>query len=257
MLEVEATSPSIVDKASASVHLIPPWPSIEPSAYPATHGHYGSSVEAQHGPQPRLDVFGPSEAGSPGQSRTEASIATYAFEGSRRINDAGGFSIHSSSSGSSSSPIGRARSRRERQSHDRPIGRSTSARLALSNGEHAISSVGDPTLVFEDPRRQRHPGLAPSSTARTRREPAVAVNMLRHVDATSSAPTPTLMDPALADAFFVAFSPGAPAFGVAGMTDFPWMGIWKKITAERNRRGRRNVHLGMEFGVSPMPVAAR
>ena len=84
---------SILDKASGVSPLwIPPWPSIEPSAYdPATHGHYGSSVEARllssiMGHNLCLDVFGgPSEAEvAAGQSvHGEASIATYAFEGSR------------------------------------------------------------------------------------------------------------------------------------------------------------------------------
>ena len=68
------------------------------------------------------------------------------------------------------------------------------------------------------------------------------------------------MDPALADAFFVAFSPRARlAFGcVWRTTDFPWMGIWEENHSRTQPPWNGETFTrGMEFGVSPMPESRR
>ena len=68
------------------------------------------------------------------------------------------------------------------------------------------------------------------------------------------------MDPALADAFFVAFSPRARlAFGYVWRTaDFPWMGIWEENHSRTQPPWNGGtLTRGMEFGVSPMPESRR
>jgi hypothetical protein len=76
----------------------------------------------------------------------------------------------------------------------------------------------------------------------------------------SSAYTAHLMDPAIVDAFFVAFCPATRlAFGyVWSRVDFPWLGIWEE---NHSRRGAPwnagTLTRGMEFGVSPMPETRR
>ena len=76
----------------------------------------------------------------------------------------------------------------------------------------------------------------------------------------SSAYTAHLMDPAIVDAFFVAFCPATRlAFGyVWTRVDFPWLGIWEE---NHSRRGAPwnggTLTRGMEFGVSPMPETRR
>ena len=79
-------------------------------------------------------------------------------------------------------------------------------------------------------------------------------------DASSSAFTAHLMDPARDDAFFLAFSPASHlAFGyVWKQSDFPWMGIWEencsRVSAPWNGG---TLTRGMEFGVSPIPETRR
>jgi hypothetical protein len=79
-------------------------------------------------------------------------------------------------------------------------------------------------------------------------------------DASSSAFTAHLMDPARDDAFFLAFSPASHlVFGYLWkQADFPWMGIWEencsRVSAPWNGR---TLTRGMEFGVSPMPETRR
>ena len=78
--------------------------------------------------------------------------------------------------------------------------------------------------------------------------------------AASSAFTTHLMDPLLADACFVAFSPRFHLlFGyVWKQADFPWLGIWEE---NRSRAfppwNGQTITRGMEFGVSPMPETRR
>jgi hypothetical protein len=68
------------------------------------------------------------------------------------------------------------------------------------------------------------------------------------------------MDPAIVDAFFVAFCPATHlAFGyVWTRSDFPWLGIWEE---NHSRRGAPwnggTLTCGIEFGASPMPETRR
>ena len=272
---------SILDKASGVSPLwIPPWPSIEPSAYdPATHGHYGSSVEARllssiMGHNLCLDVFGgPSEAEvAAGQSvHGEASIATYAFEGSRTdLTMRADFPIAQLQFERQLELIDRTIRVREVvenvSSSDRPIAWTQHVTLGppfLERGSTEFRASATRSLVFEGPfgagdylrpGAEFHWPHAPRASGGT-------VNMLRHVDATSSsAYTSHLMDPALADAFFVAFSPRARlAFGcVWRTTDFPWMGIWEENHSRTQPPWNGETFTrGMEFGVSPMPESRR
>jgi hypothetical protein len=76
----------------------------------------------------------------------------------------------------------------------------------------------------------------------------------------SSAYTAHLMDPAIVDAFFVAFCPATRlAFGyVWTRSDFPWLGIWEENHSRRGAPWKAGtLTRGMEFGVSPMPETRR
>jgi hypothetical protein len=72
--------------------------------------------------------------------------------------------------------------------------------------------------------------------------------------------TAHLMDKAVRDAFFVAFSPGdRVAFGYAWRRDdFPWMGIWEEnLSRSQPPWNGKTLTRGMEFGASPFPETRR
>ena len=76
----------------------------------------------------------------------------------------------------------------------------------------------------------------------------------------SSAYTAHLMDAAIEDAFFVAFSPKARlAFGYAWKRrDFPWLGRWEENHSRTHAPWNgAALTCGMEFGASPMPESRR
>lgn len=69
-----------------------------------------------------------------------------------------------------------------------------------------------------------------------------------------------LLDPARDQAFFFAFSPSMQVlFGyVWKRADFPWLGIWEEnFSREHPPWNRRTLTRGMEFGVSPFPESRR
>jgi len=76
----------------------------------------------------------------------------------------------------------------------------------------------------------------------------------------SGAYTAHLMDLARERAFWVAFSPARElAFGYCWRTaDFPWLGIWEENYSRKNSPWNgKTLTRGMEFGVSPMPESRR
>ena len=170
---------SILDNASGVSPLwIPPWPSIEPSAYePGVHGSYGSSVEARllasiMGHNLCRDVFGgPSEEEvAAGQSvHGEASMATYAFEGSKT-----GLTMRADF------PTAQLQFERQLELIDRTI-RVREVLENVSASDRPIAWTQHVTLGPPFLERGRDPsepattsGPAPSSTGRMPREPAEA-----------------------------------------------------------------------------------
>jgi hypothetical protein len=272
---------SVLDKASGINPLwIPPWPSIEPSAYDANlHATYGTSVEARllasiMGHNLCVDLFGgPSnEEVAAGQGvHGEGSIVTYDFEGSgTHLTMRADFPM--------------AQLRFERQldlldrgirirevienvsASDRPIAWTQHVTLGppfLERGATEFRASATRSLVFEGPfglGDYLEPG-AEFDWPHAPRANGGTVNMHRDVDAAaSSAYTAHLMDPAQAEAFFVAFSPRARlAFGCVWRTaDFPWMGIWEENHSRTQPPWNgKTLTRGMEFGVSPMPESRR
>ena len=185
---------SILDKASGVSPLwIPPWPSIEPSAYePGVHGSYGTSVEARllaslMGHNLCLDVFG----GPVGGGGRRGSIgARRSLDRDLRVrglrdesDDASGFSDRTApvraAARAGRSGDSRARSRRERQRERsaRLRGRSTSrsARPFLERGARSSERPRPDRSCSRDPSEPATTfSPAPNSTGRMRREPAVA-----------------------------------------------------------------------------------
>jgi len=258
----------------------PPWPSIEPSTYTAAaHPAYGTNVDAKllagiMGHNVCLDIFGgPSdeEAAAGLTPHGEAAVVPYEIEAmgtvlsmgarlpladlrfERRIElDGRGLTIHESVENMTA--------------RDRPVGWTQHVTLGppfLRKGltqfrasatksqvvEHGFGA--DDYLIagsaFEWPYAPRIDGGIADFRRFTSAE-------------ASSAYTAHLMDPAVADAFFVAYCPATRlAFGyVWARGDFPWLGIWEenhsRLAAPWNGRALTR---GMEFGVSPMPETRR
>jgi hypothetical protein len=72
--------------------------------------------------------------------------------------------------------------------------------------------------------------------------------------------TAHLMDPAKAEAYFMAWSPSSRLlFGYRWhREDFPWLGIWEENRSRTNPPWNgKTITRGMEFGVSPFPESRR
>ncbi len=253
---------SILDKASGVSPLwIPPWPSIEPSAYDPEHSRtlrqrrrgsaarraswattsvsISSAVRQRRRPQ-RAHPCTAKPRSRPTRSRARRTDLTMRAD----------------------LPIAQLQFERQLELVDRTIrvrevvenlswraiarlhGRSTSrsARPFSNGGARNFARRRPDRSCSRDPSASATTfGPAPSSTGRMRREPAVARSTASACDAaSSSAYTSHLMDPARPDAFFVAFSPARAARLRLCVEDDRLSRGWgsgKKTTAERNRRG--------------------
>jgi hypothetical protein len=271
----------ILDKRTGVNPLwIPPWPSIEPSAYdPARHPEYGGGTDASllagiMGHNLCLDIFGgptPDEAAAGLPAHGEVSTARFTVHAhEHRIG------MHAVL------PAAQLRVERrlilaERTLHvfegvenlsatDRPIGWTEHVTIGppfLEKGVTAFRASATRSRVFEGAFGSDDTLVAgadfdwPLAPRRDRG----ASDLRVYPDATrSSGYTAHLMDPAADDAFFVAFSPSARlAFGyIWRRADFPWLGIWdenaSRMAAPWNGR---TLTRGLEFGVSPMPETRR
>src|SRR5262245_30615482 len=271
----------ILDKRTGINPLwIPPWPTIEPSAYDeARHPEYGGGTDASllagiMGHNLCLDIFGgpsPDEAAAGLPVHGEVSTARFAVDAK-----ANGIAMNALL------PAAQLRVERrivlsDRAVHvhesvenlsasDRPIGwtqhvtlgppflekGATEFRVSATRSRVFESAFGpDDTLVaaadFDWPHAPRLSGDSEDLRVYT-------------TAPRSSAYTAHLMDPARDDAFFVAFSPAAAlAFGYAWRrADFPWMGIWEENHSRTSAPWYgRTLTRGLEFGVSPMPETRR
>ena len=271
----------ILDKRTAVNPLwTPPWPSIEPSTYDvAVHQAYGAGMDAKllagiMGHNLCLDIFGGPSAEEAAAGLTphgEASVVAYEIETDgtalsmraclplaglqfeRRIELRGrGVRIQETveSITASDRPVGWT----QHVTLGPPFLRKGLTRFRASATRSQVIEHGfgaDDYLVagsvYDWPFAPRIDG----GIADLRRFTSAAA---------SSAYTAQLMDPALVDAFFVAFCPATRlAFGyVWARHDFPWLGIWEENHSRQAAPWNgRALTCGMEFGVSPMPETRR
>jgi hypothetical protein len=272
---------AIVDKQSGVSPLwIPPWPSIEPSDFNAEHTSlYGAGSEAKllasiMGHNLCLDIFGgPSdeEAAAGLTAHGEASLVRYRFDGSgQSVTMVADFPLAAIAFQRHVALEERGVRIHEivenRGGTDRPIGWTQHVTLGppyLEKGVTEFRLSATRSKVFEGtfgPADYLMSGAefnwphAPLTTGGT-----TDLRVCNQA-ATSTAYTAHLLDPSLADAFFVAFSPSTRlAFGyIWRRSDFPWVGIWE----ENNSRSQapwsgRTFTRAMEFGVSPFPEDRR
>ena len=271
----------ILDKRTGINPLwIPPWPSIEPSAYdPARHPEYGGGADASllagiMGHNLCLDIFG-----GPSTDEAAAGLPAHGEVSSAR------FTVHAHEHRiAMHAVLSAAQLRVERRliladrtlhvfegvenlsATDRPIGwtehvtigppfleqGATEFRASATRSRVFEGLFGtDDTLVagadFDWPIAPRRGGGASDLRVYTAAE-------------RSSGYTAHLMDPSRDEAFFVAFSPAARlAFGYAWRrADFPWLGIWDENHSRTAPPWNgRTLTRGLEFGVSPMPETRR
>jgi hypothetical protein len=271
----------ILDKRTAINPLwIPPWPSLEPSAYgPEAHARYGAGAEGKllagiMGHNLCLDLFGgPSdpEAAAGVTAHGEGSVAPYTVEefgpglkmrahfplaqiAFERLIELQGLRVHIRESVENLA------------AWDRPLGwtqhvtlgppfleagvtqfRASATRSLSFEGDFGISDYLEPSEEFDWP-------LAP------RRDGGTADMRVMNGAASSSAYTAHRMDGCGPDAFFAAFAPAAQLmFGYVWKTaDFPWMGIWEENHSRVHSPWDGNtLTRGMEFGVSPFSESRR
>jgi hypothetical protein len=271
----------VLDKRSGVSPLwIPPWPSIEPSAYRAEGDRvYGASGESHllaaiMGHNLCLDIFGgPSaeEQAAGLQPHGEASLASYELSGTATTLRANAVLKESQLR------VERLIELHGREAHvresvenlsatDRPVGWTQHVTIGppfLEPGATEFRASATRSKVFEsvfgsaDYLRPAAEFAWPDAPG----DDGTPVDLRVYTSRPrSSAFTTHLMDPARSAAFFVAFSPRARfAFGyVWRQTDFPWMGIWEENRSRPHAPWNgETVTRGMEFGVSPFPESRR
>jgi hypothetical protein len=259
---------------------IPPWPSIEPSAYAAAADDvYGASEESQllsgiMGHNLCLDIFGgPSaeEYAAGLQPHGEASIVPYRLDSSQRrlamaaalpearLNVTRELTLH-----------GRAvrvvEAVENLSSTDRPVGWTEHVTLGppfLENGVTEFRTSARRSRVFEGVFGAAD-YLVPASDFDWPHAPRLDGGyedlQVFNASGRSGAFTAHQMNPDEAQAFFVAFSPRLGlAFGyVWKRGDFPWMGIWEENRSRTHAPWNGlTLSRGMEFGASPFPESRR
>ncbi len=258
----------------------PPWPSMEPSAFnPASHTAWGTGPEARllagiMGHNLCLDIFGgPSEeeAAAGLGVHGEASLAPYEIEcGPEEL------LLRACLPASQLTVERRIRLRgpvvefteavENLTATDRPIGWTQHVTLGppfVEGGATRFEISATRSKVFETafgpadylvPAAEFDWPLAPRAAGGT-----VDLRTFNDVPV-SGGFTTHLMDPARANAFFVAWSPRfKTAIGyVWRRADFPWLGIWEENRSRTQPPWNgETITRGMEFGVSPMPETRR
>ena len=271
----------ILDKRTGINPLwIPPWPSIEPSAFDATrHPEYGGSAEASllagiMGHNLCLDIFGgPSTDEAAARLPVHGEVSTARFAVDANANQIAMNALLPAALLRVDRRIVLAdRTVHVRESvqnlaaSDRPIGWTQHVTLGppfLEKGATEFRTSATRSRVFEGV-VGLDDTLVPATDFDWPLAPRVSGGFedlrVYTSDPRSSAYTAHLMDPARDEAFFVAFSPTAGlAFGyVWRRADFPWMGIWDENHSRTAPPWNgRTLTRGLEFGVSPMPETRR
>jgi hypothetical protein len=271
----------ILHKASSVNPLwVPPWPSIEPSAYDeATHPEYGSNVEARllagiAGHNLCLDIFGGPSAEEAAEGmgvHGEGSVAAYDIQqtdrrllmsatfplsqiGFERVIELQGSQVEIQETVQSLTAFDRPIAWTQHVTFGPPFLEGGVTRFQMSatkskafEGEFGIADYLQPAAIFDWPMAPRNDG-------------GVADLSLFNDAPASSAFTGHLMDPLKDDAFFRAYHPGLNvSFGYSWKrADFPWLGIWEENRSRTHAPWNgRTIARGMEFGVSPMPETRR
>jgi hypothetical protein len=271
----------ILDKPSGVNPLwIPPWPSIEPSAYDAArHAEYGGGADGSllagvMGHSLCFDIFGgPSADEAAAGLPVHGEVSTASFH----VDAQDGQIVMHAVLPASQLRVDRRIVLADRTVHvhesvenqsivDRPVGWTEHVTLGppfLENGSTEFRASATRSRVFEGafgPDDSLVAGADFDWPLAPRRSGGVEDLRVYTAAHRSSAYTAHLMDPARGEAYFVAFSPSARlAFGYAWRrADFPWMGIWDE---NRSRTAApwngRTLTRGLEFGVSPMPETRR
>jgi hypothetical protein len=271
----------VLHKASGMNPLwIPPWPSIEPSAYQAAlHPEYGGDTESKllcgiMGHNLCLDVFGPpstEEAAAGLNVHGESSVVRYRIDSdesrlqavaelplaglriSRTLRLAGGDTAEVSETVDNLSAT------------DRPIAWTQHVTIGPPFLQHGLTRIEIPaerSRTFENDFGEVN--LKPGTDFRWPKAPGlhgevVDLSVFSNAEKSSNY-TSHLMDRSSAEAYFSVYS---PASNVRleyrwQRADFPWLGIWEenrqRSTAPWNGR---TMALGLEFGVSPFPETRR
>jgi len=267
-------------KCGVSPLWVPPWPSIEPSAFrPLASGPYGDGVESKllsgiMGHNLCLDLFGgPSkeEAAAGLGVHGESSVDHYAIDGSGDglvmrvlLPMAGLRFVRRIALDGETVRIG------ERVENlaacDRPIAWTQHVTLGppfLAKGSTRFLASATRSKVLEGafgvcdyltPEAEFDWPMAPRANG------GEADLRVFNGAAASSAYTAHLMDQARDEAYFSAWSPEYELlFGyVWRRADFPWMGIWEENLSRKHAPwNSKTITRGMEFGVSPMPESRR
>ena len=271
----------ILDKETGVNPLwIPPWRSIEPSAYgPAVHAEYGAGSEGKllagiMGHNLCLDIFGGPSAAEAQAGLTvhgEGAVDRYSIqETGESLTERVHLPIAQIEFARQVELCGRAvRIRETVQSlaaYDRPIAWTQHVTLGppfLEKGVTEFRASATRSKVFEA-RFGDHDYLRAGAEFEwpdgPRSDGGNADLRVFNDAASSAAFTTHLMDPGRGDAFFAAFSPASRlAFGyVWKQADFPWLGIWEENHSRAHAPWNgRTLTRGMEFGVSPMPESRR
>lgn len=267
-------------KTGVSPLWIPPWPTIEPSAYsPTRNPEYGADVESHllagiMGHNLCLDIFGGPSAdeaaaglGVHGEApvipydieetdkairmRAELPLAAIQFE--RRVE------LHDSH-------VRFVEIVESLSAMDRPVGWTQHVTLGPPFVERGVTEFrcsATRSKTFESdfgpasylrPDTEFNWPMAPSKSGGS------CDLRVYSSDSVSGAFTTHLMDPQREHAFFTAFSPSLQvAIGyVWKRADFPWMGIWEENCSRPGAPwNSQTVTRGLEFGVSPFPESRR
>ncbi len=261
----------------------PPWPSIEPSEYePAKHPEYGRTAESRllagiMGHNICLDIFGgPSreEAAAGLDVHGEAATAPYEFEEldgglvMRTELPEAGLRFERTIRLAGNGWVAQFSETVENlRATDRPVGWTQHVTLGppfLENGVTQFRAPGTRSKVYEE-EFAGEKGLQKAGAEFVWPQAPLKDGRSDDLQVFTAAPvsggfTATLMDPARAQAFFVAWSPKSKVLigYVWGQKDYPWLGRWEENRSrEAPPWNGRTVALGMEFGVSPMPETRR
>ena len=271
----------VFDKqAGVSPLWIPPWPSIEPSAWNAAqHPQYGHDAEARllggiMGHNLCLDIFGaptPQEAATGLTVHGEASIAPYQLLENGTTMVAKAHLPHAHLNFERTLEL-RDRSLRILETvenlvaWDRPIAWTQHVTLGppfLQKQNTQLRATVTRSRVFET-KLGADMHFAPAADFDWPMVPLAAGGTF-DLRTLSDAPASTeytahLADPQATHASFVAFTPEFRlAFAYTWKrTDFPWLGIWREDCSRQTPPWSGHTRtLGLEFGVSPIPENRR
>ncbi|MBI1790725.1 MAG: hypothetical protein HYR60_24620 [Acidobacteria bacterium] len=259
----------------------PPWPSIEPSAYdPARHPEYGADAESKLlagilGHNLCLDLFGgPSEAEAAAGITVhgESSVAPYRISGSdteltARADLPLAHLRFERSIRLESRVLHIAETVENLDAADRPIAWTQHVTLGPPFVEKGSTQFRAPATRSKTIEHDFSGGKGYMPIGVEFDWPEVpcldgGTKDLRVMTGlpVSAAFSTHLMDPARAEAFFLAFSPRHRLLlgYVWNQADFPWLGIWEENHSRLSPPWNGQTFTrGLEFGVSPMPECRR